>query len=80
MNIPSQSEFSFPYKLQDVFAAGTETSAATVDWAMSEMVRYPRVMDKAQAEVRHMLKGKDTVLVQESDLKELNYLKLVKRR
>lgn len=58
-----------------MFAAGTETSAATVDWAMSEMIRHPRVMDKAQAEVRRVYKGKDTV--QESDLKELKYLKLV---
>ncbi|CAI9087632.1 OLC1v1021751C1 [Oldenlandia corymbosa var. corymbosa] len=59
----------------DMFIAGTETSATTIIWAMSEMMRNPRVMEKAQAEVRGLLQGKTRT--RDEDLKALNYLKLV---
>ncbi|MBA0816700.1 hypothetical protein Gohar_001333, partial [Gossypium harknessii] len=36
----------------DIFSGGSETSASVVEWAMSEMIKNPRVMTKAQAEVR----------------------------
>ena len=39
-----------PY--QDIFGAGSETSAMTVDWAMVEIMKNPRIIKKAQAEVR----------------------------
>ncbi|KAK2965129.1 hypothetical protein RJ640_005292 [Escallonia rubra] len=32
--------------------AGSETSSTTVEWAMSEMLKSPRVIERAQAEVR----------------------------
>ncbi|KAL6882539.1 hypothetical protein ACP4OV_011229 [Aristida adscensionis] len=38
--------------LTDMFVAGTDTSAATVDWTMTELVRHPDVLAKAQHEVR----------------------------
>ena len=60
---------------QDVFAAGTDTFPATVELAMSEMVKNPQVMAKAQAEVRELLKGKEEVT--EIHFPRLNYLKLV---
>lgn len=43
-----------------MFAAGTETSAATIIWALSEMMRRPKIMAKAQNEVRQVFKGKTT--------------------
>ena len=58
-----------------MFVGGTETAATTVEWAMAEMMKNPRVMVKAQAEIRQVLKGKTTV--HESDIKEMSYLKLV---
>ncbi|CDP20312.1 unnamed protein product [Coffea canephora] len=59
----------------DVFSAGTETSSTTVEWAMSEMVRNPNVMAKAQSEIRTAFKGKKKI--EETDIQELKYLRLV---
>lgn len=61
--------------MQDMFLAGTETSATVLDLAMVEMMRNPKVMEKAQIELRQILKGKRRV--KENDLKEVRYLKLV---
>uniref|UniRef100_A0A0E0L2Q8 Cytochrome P450 n=1 Tax=Oryza punctata TaxID=4537 RepID=A0A0E0L2Q8_ORYPU len=38
--------------LQDMFAAGTDTSFITLEWAMSELVKNPASMRKLQDEVR----------------------------
>ncbi|XP_077222091.1 desmethyl-deoxy-podophyllotoxin synthase-like [Tasmannia lanceolata] len=59
----------------DMFAAGTETSSTIMEWAMVALMRKPRVMEKAQAEVRKVFKGKDNIA--ESEIDELSYLKLV---
>ncbi|KAH9702904.1 hypothetical protein KPL70_010927 [Citrus sinensis] len=37
--------------ISDIFGAGSETSATTVDWAMCEMIKNPRVIKKAEAEL-----------------------------
>lgn len=59
----------------DIVVAGSETSSTNVEWALSEMIRNPRVMKKAQAEVRKAFgeKGK----VDEASLPELKYLQAV---
>ena len=44
--------------LQVIFAAGTDTSSTPVKWAMSEMMRQPKVLEKAQAEIRQAFRGK----------------------
>ncbi|OWM85817.1 hypothetical protein CDL15_Pgr012067 [Punica granatum] len=59
----------------DVFSGGGETSATTVDWAMAEMIKKPRILEKAQAEVRRVFDRQGEV--QEDCLTELKYLKLV---
>ncbi|TYG82575.1 hypothetical protein ES288_D01G100100v1 [Gossypium darwinii] len=59
----------------DMLIAGTETSSTAVEWAMSEMMKNPRILEKAQAEVRQVYDR--TREVNESDLHELKYLKLV---
>ncbi|XP_060176862.1 premnaspirodiene oxygenase-like [Lycium barbarum] len=59
----------------DLFSAGTETSTTTTLWAMTEMMRNPSVLAKAQAEVREVFKGKE--IFNEDDIDELKYLKQV---
>jgi cytochrome P450 len=58
-----------------MFGAGSETSATTLKWAMAELMRNPRVMRKAQDEVRRALAGHDKVT--EDSLANLRYLRLV---
>uniref|UniRef100_A0ACD5UC47 Uncharacterized protein n=1 Tax=Avena sativa TaxID=4498 RepID=A0ACD5UC47_AVESA len=62
--------------LTDMFIAGTDTSAATVEWTMTELVNHPDVLSKAQHEVRSVV-GDGCDMVREPDLPRLCYLKLV---
>ncbi|XP_004512032.1 cytochrome P450 71D8-like [Cicer arietinum] len=59
----------------DIFVAGTDTSSTTIEWSMSEMMKNPRVRDKAQAELREAFRGKDKIC--ETDMHQLTYLNLV---
>ncbi|CAN1220911.1 Cytochrome P450 71D10 [Linum grandiflorum] len=64
---------SIKANLWDMVTAGAETSSATMEWAMSEMLLNPQVMERAQSEVRRVFMGKSAV--DESLLHELHYLK-----
>ncbi|KAB2615518.1 cytochrome P450 71D9-like [Pyrus ussuriensis x Pyrus communis] len=59
----------------DVFSAGSETSATTVDWAISEMMKNPRVRKKAQREVREVFNRKGKA--DETSIREMKYLNAV---
>nr|QWK52444.1 cytochrome P450 76C4-4 [Isatis tinctoria] len=61
--------------LLDLFAAGTDTNSSTVEWAMAELLRNPKTMAKAQAEIEKVI-GQNGV-VEESDISELPYLQAV---
>ncbi|WCJ33074.1 cytochrome P450 family 71 subfamily B polypeptide 35 [Euphorbia peplus] len=82
LNIQDQGGLQFPLTddnikavILDVFVAGTETSSTTIEWAMSELMKNPQAMEKAQEEVRQIFSTQGDV--DESRLDELNYLKLV---
>ncbi|CBI16812.3 unnamed protein product, partial [Vitis vinifera] len=61
--------------IMDLFLAGVDTGAITLTWAMTELARNPRIMKKAQVEVRSSIgkKGKVT----KGDVDQLHYLKMV---
>ncbi|KAK3134188.1 hypothetical protein QOZ80_6AG0546090 [Eleusine coracana subsp. coracana] len=59
----------------DMLGTGSETAATTLQWIMAELMRNPRVMQKAQDEVRHVLAGQHRVT--EDDLNKLHYMRLV---
>uniref|UniRef100_A0ACD5YNJ7 Uncharacterized protein n=1 Tax=Avena sativa TaxID=4498 RepID=A0ACD5YNJ7_AVESA len=59
----------------DMFGAGSETAATTLQWAMAELIRNPRVMRKAQDEVRQHFAGQGKVT--EAGLADLHYLRAV---
>ncbi|CAN6328848.1 unnamed protein product [Urochloa humidicola] len=59
----------------DMFVAGTDTTFATLEWTMTELVRHPRILRKAQEEVRRVVGGKGRV--EEADLGELHYMRAV---
>ncbi|XP_027362879.1 cytochrome P450 71D11-like [Abrus precatorius] len=61
--------------IENIFAAGGETSATTIDWTMAELVRDPRVMKRAQDEVREVFNKNGRV--DETCINEMKYLKLV---
>ena len=60
---------------QNTFLGGTDTTAITLDWTMSELMANPRVMNKLQAEVRSCIGSKPRV--ERDDLNNLKYLKMV---
>ncbi|XP_059302459.1 premnaspirodiene oxygenase-like [Lycium ferocissimum] len=82
LRIKDNAELQFPITndhlkavLFDIFLAGSESSSTMIIWALSEMMKRPNVMAKAQSEVRQVLKGKKNY--DEEDLEKLTYLKLV---
>lgn len=58
--------------MQAVLAAGTETSATTMEWALANLLNYPDVMKKVKAEIESHV-GTHRFL-DESDLPKLTYL------
>ncbi|KAF2589107.1 hypothetical protein F2Q70_00041764 [Brassica cretica] len=62
--------------ISDIFLAGVNTSVITLIWAMTELIRNPRVMEKVQHEIRTTLGDKKKSLTAD-DLNHLNYFKLV---
>ncbi|KAK7320323.1 hypothetical protein VNO77_29698 [Canavalia gladiata] len=61
--------------IQDMFIGGIESPSSTVDWAFSEMMKNPRVLKRAQAEVREVFGSMGCV--DEMALQELKYLKAI---
>ncbi|KAI3754117.1 hypothetical protein L2E82_26283 [Cichorium intybus] len=59
----------------DIISAGSDTSSTVIEWAMSELLKNPEIMDKAQSEVRRVFSTKSAV--DETGIQSLDFLKLV---
>lgn len=60
---------------QDLVNGGTTTSSATVEWALAELLRAPKVLRKAQQELDSVI-GRER-MVAEADIPSLPYLQAV---
>ncbi|XP_060670692.1 cytochrome P450 71A9-like [Ziziphus jujuba] len=63
--------------MQDMFIAWIDTSAASLEWIMAELMKNSVVMKKAQDEVRQVVSKERKGKVEENDLSKLVYLKFV---
>ncbi|XP_023912603.2 3,9-dihydroxypterocarpan 6A-monooxygenase [Quercus suber] len=61
--------------IMNMFGAGTNTSAVTTEWGLSELINHPKVMDKARQEI-DMVIGKNKI-VEESDIVKLPYMQAI---
>ncbi|KAK6123084.1 hypothetical protein DH2020_043171 [Rehmannia glutinosa] len=61
--------------LLNMFAAGTDTTSSTVEWAIAELMRHPKILAQAQQELDSVV-GKNR-LVTESDLTRLTFLQAI---
>ncbi|KAK4487150.1 hypothetical protein RD792_006465 [Penstemon davidsonii] len=59
----------------DVLIGGTDSTSATLVWAMTELLRHPIVMNKLQNEIREILMDKHEI--NDKDLEKMHYLKAV---
>ncbi|KAF3442610.1 hypothetical protein FNV43_RR16526 [Rhamnella rubrinervis] len=59
----------------DLFVAGTDTSAITIEWALAELINHPKILNKAREEIDSVI-GR-TRLVEESDIPKLPYLQAI---
>ncbi|GMI87718.1 cytochrome P450, family 71, subfamily B, polypeptide 35 [Hibiscus trionum] len=58
----------------DMFVAGTDTTAATLEWTMTELAKHPELMKQAQQEVRTVARRTGKV-VDESHRQHLHFIK-----
>ncbi|XP_060181303.1 premnaspirodiene oxygenase-like [Lycium barbarum] len=83
LRLQKSQDFSIPITrdnikaiIIDLFAGGSTTSASTMEWVFSELMKNPKIMKKAQDEVREVFKGKENGIDQ-TDIQKLKYLKMV---
>jgi len=60
------------FSLQDLIGGGTDSSAITMEWALTELIRHPKIMKRAQEELDAVVGRTRPVLM--SDLPNLPYL------
>ncbi|MFQ6669336.1 hypothetical protein Gotur_034635 [Gossypium turneri] len=59
----------------DMFAAGTDTTYVVLEWAMTELLRHPKIMKKLQNEVRNVSAENSSISV--DDLDNMRYVEAV---
>jgi cytochrome P450 len=58
-----------------MFVAGTDTSSTALEWLMAELIKNPRIMKRAQEEVRRVVNKKSKIDV--NDINKMDYLKCI---
>lgn len=60
---------------QDLFVGGSDTTSTSLEWAFAELMKNPKVMKKAQEEVRRVVGNKSKV--EEDDVRQMKYLECI---
>uniref|UniRef100_A0A672IXS0 Cytochrome P450 2K1-like n=1 Tax=Salarias fasciatus TaxID=181472 RepID=A0A672IXS0_SALFA len=68
------TEENLMFTVTNLFAAGTDTTAATLRWALLLMAKYPQIQDKVQEELSRVVGNRQ---VQVDDRKNLPYIDAV---
>nr|KYP69588.1 Cytochrome P450 71A1 [Cajanus cajan] len=61
--------------IMDMFLGGSDTTSTTLEWAMTELVKNPSIMNKVQEEVRRVVRNKSKL--EANDIDQMDYLKCV---
>ncbi|KAI0492757.1 hypothetical protein KFK09_027033 [Dendrobium nobile] len=82
LRVKEKGEFQIPLAVEnikavilDILVGATETTSGTLDWVMTELIRHPEIMHRAQLQIREALRGK--TVIEESDINKLDYLKMI---
>ncbi|XP_008224175.1 PREDICTED: licodione synthase-like [Prunus mume] len=62
-------------KLSDLFTAGTDTNAISLEWALAELINHPRVLKKAREEIDRAVGNRR--VAGESDVPNLPYIQAI---
>lgn len=83
LRMKGEGGFGFPVSttniqsiIMNMFGGGTETTASTVEWIMSELIRNPEMMAKAQTEVRTTFENQSPQ-DHEARMDKLHYTRMV---
>ncbi|RLN41794.1 hypothetical protein C2845_PM01G43110 [Panicum miliaceum] len=83
LRIRDEEELELPIKttnikaiIVDMFIAGMETTSSAPEWVMSELIKNPKMMEKALEEVRQAFNNKNP-LDHESNVHHPHYLSMV---
>ncbi|GKE71376.1 cytochrome P450 71A2-like protein, partial [Tanacetum coccineum] len=63
--------------IQEMFVVGTDTTSTSLEWAISELIRHPRVMKKLQQKVGGIAKGKGKIIEEDLEIIKHPYLEAV---
>ena len=79
-NFEDESQYAIGRKnvkaiILDMLVGGIDSSITSIEWVLSELLKHPRVMKRLQEELKNVV-GMDRI-VEETDLKNLGYLKMV---
>ncbi|KAK4802528.1 hypothetical protein SAY86_000731 [Trapa natans] len=61
--------------VSELFIAGSDTTSTTIEWAMAELLRNPKVLEKARQEILTVVGLQRPI--QESDINNLPYLQAI---
>ncbi|KAJ8426682.1 LOW QUALITY PROTEIN: hypothetical protein Cgig2_018773 [Carnegiea gigantea] len=76
-HMPPNSPLLLRTLILQVLGAGSDISSTKLEWTTFEPLKNPKIMEKAQNEVKGIVQFQEKQVVDEASIKELKYLKQV---